>query len=569
VALTPKAVETLTVLIQRPGRLVERDELMNSVWRDVAVEDGNLTVTISMLRKALGENDNGRKFIETVPRLGYKFIADVREVVEEVPALVVEKQTLARVVIDEEFRLGAKSFSESVSRLLSIPRWLKPLAAIAGVVVLLAGASAYFLRSKSTPTNAGQAPAAMIGTDRSGFARDGTVLTDFGFKVEKALAVALQPDGKIVAGGWVGDSEVTSDFAIARYNADGTLDPSFHGDGKVVTALGERTDIIYGLAVQPDGKILAVGVTFSGPKTRRFAIVRYKSDGALDASFDGDGIVALNIGTSLMDTAYAVAVQPDGKILVAGSALMLVVGSNSRVNQNDFGLVRLNTDGSLDTTFGANGRVITDFGYGVDVAYALAVQPDGRIVVAGVATNGTDQDFALARYQSDGMPDASFGKDGKVRTDFFEEDDLISTLAIQPDGKIIVAGYSAKAKAFDLALARYSDDGSLDNSFNGNGKLTMDINGNDIGRGVAIQPDGKIVVAVYANHGAASEFAFARLFADGRLDESFYAVGKARIPFQKPAESFGIALLSDRYAVSAGSAGDRNSSDFALTRIRL
>jgi DNA-binding winged helix-turn-helix (wHTH) protein/TolB-like protein/Tfp pilus assembly protein PilF len=155
VSLTPKAVETLRVLVERPGRLVERDDLINSVWPDVAVEDGNLTVTISMLRKALGEDSNGRKFIETVPRLGYKFVANVREVVQDVPALVVEKQTRSRLVIDEEIRLSGNT-SALVSRLLpSSRRQTTILLATAAAVVVAIGAFAYFRHLQSSEINAG------------------------------------------------------------------------------------------------------------------------------------------------------------------------------------------------------------------------------------------------------------------------------------------------------------------------------------------------------------------------------------------------------------------------------
>lgn len=139
VALTPKAVETLTVLIQQRGKLVERDQLMNSVWRDAAVEPGNLDVTISRLRKALGENDNGRKFIETVPRFGYKFVADVREVGEEVPALIVEKQTSGRIVINEQVNL-AVPIGAALTRLLSPKRRFVLLAGAAVAILLVFGA---------------------------------------------------------------------------------------------------------------------------------------------------------------------------------------------------------------------------------------------------------------------------------------------------------------------------------------------------------------------------------------------------------------------------------------------
>lgn len=155
IAITPKAVETLTVLLQRRGRLVERDELMNEVWPDVAVEDGNLTVTVSMLRKALGEDGNGRRFIETVPRLGYKFVADVREVIEEVPALVFEKQTSGRIVIDEQIKFGRK-ITEGAALPLFSARTRSQTAAVA-IVVLVVGVFAYFRPWKSNPPTAGAA----------------------------------------------------------------------------------------------------------------------------------------------------------------------------------------------------------------------------------------------------------------------------------------------------------------------------------------------------------------------------------------------------------------------------
>ena len=156
-----------------------------------------------------------------------------------------------------------------------------------------------------------------------------------------------------------------------------------------------------------------------------------------------------------------------------------------------------------------------------------------------------------------------------MRTDFFDEDDLIWALAIQPDGKILAAGHASKATAFDFALARYTNDGSLDNSFNHTGKLTIDVNGNDNARALELQPDGRIVVAVYANYGVLPEFAVARLNTDGKPDQTFGGSGKTRVRFQQQGEAFGMVLLPDGYAVLVGGAGDGKSSDFALARVRL
>ena len=578
VNLPLKHIELLCVLTENGGEMVTREELLERVWADSFVDESNLSRYIYLLRKTFKDLGESEDLIQTVPRRGYRFGADVRQSGDA--DLVVERHVRARILIeevDEEPPIGATQpivarTPEGRQRIgHSIPN--SPLFVL--VVIILATAITVIWvvgvdgMQHTGPPSAPDPVSLVLPSDDWKFGNDGKAVTDFGFKVEKAQAVALQPDGKIVVGGWVGDSQVTSDFAVARYNPDGSLDTSFDSDGKVVTVLGERTDIIYDLAIQPDGRILAAGVCFNGPKARRFAIVRYKSDGSLDASFDGDGIVTLNIGTSLMDTAYAVRVQPDGKIVVAGSSLMLVAGRNSRINQNDFSVVRLNADGSLDTSFGHKGAAITDFGYGVDVAYDLGLEPDGSIVVAGVATNGTDQDFAVARFQSNGTLDPRFGKGGKVQTDFFGEDDFISALALQPDGKILVAGNALKATASDFALARYSPDGSLDISFNGNGKVTADVNGNDFAPSIELQRDGRIVVAVEANIGTAPEIAFARLLSDGKLDESFNGAGKTRLSLQQPSEVFGMVLLPDGHAVSVGSAGNGKPSEFVLMRVAL
>ena len=578
VNLPLKNIELLCALTENAGEVVTREELLERVWAGSFGAETNLSQHIYLLRKTFKDLGESEDLIQTVPRRGYRFAADVKPGGKA--DLIIQRHARIRMVIeqvDEDSPFGGTqpNVGRTAESLRHIGASIRHSPLLVSVVIILATAITVIWvvgvdgMQHIGPPGASVPASLVLPSDDWKFGNDGKVVTDFGYKVEKAQAVALQPDGKIVVGGWVGDSQVTSDFAVARYNTDGSLDPSFDSDGKVVTVLGERTDIIHDLAIQPDGKILAAGVSFSGPKTRRFAIVRYKSDGSLDASFDGDGIVTLNIGTSLMDTAYAVRVQPDGKIVVAGSSLMLVAARNSRVNQNDFSVVRLNADGSLDNSFGHKGAAITDFGYGVDVAYDIGLEPDGRIVLAGVATNGTDQDFAVARYKSNGSLDLRFGQGGKVRTDFFGEDDFISALALQPDGKILVAGNALKATASDFAIARYTESGSLDNSFNGDGKVTADVNGTDFATAIALQPDGRIVVAIEANIGAASEIAFARLLSDGKPDESLNGVGKTRLSLPQPSEVFGMALLPDGFAVSVGGLGNGKPSEFVLMRVAL
>jgi uncharacterized delta-60 repeat protein len=379
---------------------------------------------------------------------------------------------------------------------------------------------------------------------------DGKVTTPIGTGDDWGLSVALQPDGKVLVAGYTSGSDW--DFALVRYNSDGSLDTSFQG-GKVTTPIGTSDDYAFSVTLQPDGKILVAGRTFNGSDWD-FALVRYNSDGSLDTSFDGDGKVTTPIGTS-NDYAFSVTLQPDGKILVAGSTFN---GSNW-----DFALARYNSDGSLDTSFDGDGKVTTPIGSGRDdwgqsvtllpdgeilvagyYSFALALynsnggligtfttpigegqsvtlQPDGKILVAGY-TSGDNRDFVLARYNSFGSLDTTFGSSGKVTTPIGTSDDYAYSVTLQPDGKILVAGYTLNGSHWDFALVRYNSDGSLDTSFDGDGIVTTRIGpSNDYAYSVTLQPDGKILVAGTSYNGSNYDLALVRYNSDGSLDTTF------------------------------------------------
>ena len=245
--------------------------------------------------------------------------------------------------------------------------------------------------------------------------------------------------------------------------AAGDLDTSFDSDGKVTTEVGSTDDFARSVAIQSDGKIVAAGFSSNGSDWD-FALVRYNTDGSLDTSFDSDGKVTTAIGSG-DDHAVSVAIQSDGKIVAAGYSN----GSNW-----DFALVRYNTDGSLDTNFDSDGKVTTAIGGGADYAVSVAIQSDGKIVAAGYS-NGSNFDFALVRYNTDGSLDTSFDSDGKVTTDFGSGSDYGSSVTIQSDGKIVAAGGSSNGSNRDFALVRYNTDGSLDTSFDSDGKVTTAI----------------------------------------------------------------------------------------------
>ncbi len=344
------------------------------------------------------------------------------------------------------------------------------------------------------------------GTLDTTFGTGGKVTTDFASGFARAYSVAIQ-DSKIVIAGFTFNG--TKDyFALARYNANGTLDTTFGTSGKVTTdfAIGSQA---YSAAIQSDGKIVAAGGTFNLPNGD-FALARYNADGTLDTSFgpNKDGKVTTDFASSY-DVAFDVAIQSDGKIVAAGSAYGTYL---------DFALARYNADGTLDTSFGPNkdGKITTDFASSADDARSVAIQSDGRIVAAGIAFNGTNYDFALARYNADGTLDTSFGpnKDGKVTTDFASGYYRAFSVGIQSDGRIVVAGNAWNGTNFDFALARYNPDGNLDTTFGTSGKVTTDFaSGNDEALSVAIQSDGKIVVVGSAWNGADFNFALARYLA--------------------------------------------------------
>ena len=271
--------------------------------------------------------------------------------------------------------------------------------------------------------------------------------------------------------------------------------------GKVITPIGSSADVGNSVAVQSDGKIIVAGYSHNGSNDD-FALVRYTAAGVLDPSFGTGGKVTTDFGGG-NDYGLSVAVQSDGKIIVAGSS--------GDFGSSDFALARYTAAGALDPSFGTGGKVITPIGSSGDYCRSVAVQSDGKILVAGSSDNGSNLDFALVRYTAAGSLDPSFGTGGKVITAFGSGTDQGYSVAVQGDGKIIMAGYTANGSNTDFALVRYTAAGALDPSFGTGGKVTTDFgSGNDYGRSVAVQSDGKIIVAGEAWNGSNTDFALVR-----------------------------------------------------------
>jgi uncharacterized delta-60 repeat protein len=371
------------------------------------------------------------------------------------------------------------------------------------------------------------------------FGSDGKVTTDFGGS-DGASAVAIQSDGRIVAAGSSGGG----DFALARYNVDGSLDATFGGGGRVTTDFG-GSDAASAVTIQSDGKIVAAGRGGGGD----FALARYNVDGSLDATFGSGGRVTTNFGG--FDSALGVALQADGKIVAAGGG-----GSGS-----DFALARYNADGSLDVSFGSGGTVTTNV-TAFEAATAAAVQSDGKIVTTGSTFSSGFQQFALIRYNADGSLDTGFGAGGIITTDFGLGSGFGGALAVQEDGKIVAAGRAGT----DFLVARYNADGSPDASFGSGGNVTTDFGGTlfDAAFGVDLQSNGKIVAAGTPFGGPSPDFALARYNADGSLDASFGNGGTVTTDFGGFDVAFGVRLQADGKIVAAGQGGP--SADFALAR---
>lgn len=340
----------------------------------------------------------------------------------------------------------------------------------------------------------------------------------------------VQPDGKIIGVGEVDnrDSGTSSDFLVARYNADGTPDTSF-GDfdsstlqrrGYTTTAFSTAQDRAESAVLQPDGKIIAGGIV---DPIGSWGIARYNTDGTLDPTFDGDGMMTINVGSS---SVKSIVIQSDGKILLVGAP--------------NFTIARLNTDGSLDPTFGSGGKLTVNpstnkngsgYPWSIVIQRIPAITGEERIVVGGWAASGTSaaSTYALMRFKPSGAIDTSFGSNGRVLTSFFGKGDQARNIIIDASNRILASGMVRPLNCsdnIDFGLARYSQNGVLDPGFSGDGKLTTDVyGGSNSPYGSMLQSDGKIVVSGNSrytrNSASFYDFTLIRYNDDGTADSTF------------------------------------------------
>lgn len=371
--------------------------------------------------------------------------------------------------------------------------------------------------------------------------------------VDIANDATIQPDGKIIAAGKSG-----LDIALARYNTDGSLDFSFGTYGKVLTDIDNGDDGAQSLVFQPDGKILVAGITNHTVNgvldPANFILIRYNKDGTLDSTFGTAGKVQDAI--SHAEKSGCIALQADGKIIIVGG------------DSNDFCVTRYNSNGSLDTNFGLNGKKIIDFNGGIDMASGVSIQADGKLVIVGTSTSNSNNNnissnyFALARLNADGTLDTTFSSDGKI-SDYFG---IANDISLQKDGKILTVGTTYSN---DFAVVRYNIDGTLDTSFifaSSSLPSNVTLTGADIG----LQPDGTVFVGGTSNNtvSSLSDFIIGRYDVSGKSYYGFGQNGLITTDFGYLEITNNLLIQSDGKILLVGGTGN-GSDDFALVRYNI
>lgn len=386
-----------------------------------------------------------------------------------------------------------------------------------------------------------QAEPAPDGTLDPLFGINGQVVLDLGANTDFFGDVAVQADNKIVAVGRVQVDVTTAHQALARFNTDGTLDMSFGNQGIVINTnfllpITISQSQFSGCAIQQNGSILVGAYGSVGD----IIVARYLTNGDIDTSFGaGNGFIVIDLG--IAETGSVIAVQEDGKIIVIG---------NTSVNGR---IVRLNPNGALDTSFGANGIVAPAF-TGINVAFTdIKIQYDGKLIVGGYIANPAPERFVVARFYPDGSFDTSFGTNHGYTITTIQNSARALSLAVQADGKAVLSGESAGS----IAVARYVSSGFIDNSFGTNGIAVVQTGTSNQSLDVVIQADGKIVVVGAGTVSGADQCMVVRFLSDGSLDQSFGANGFVvnRILGNSVNSLRGVALDSFGNIVAAGVTG--------------
>ena len=397
---------------------------------------------------------------------------------------------------------------------------------------------------------------AQAGTIDPTFGTDGVVTTAIHPNYNMAESTVVQSDGKILVAGSAGTPS-TYQMAVARYNEDGSLDTSFGNNGTLRFPVGSVKSFVMDMAQQPDGKILLGGRTWDN-ESGDFAVVRLNEDGSFDDTFGTNGIFRLE--TPETEASEAMALLDDGTILMVG------------YSDDNLAVAKITADGVMDTTFGVNGWVVLPFDDSASYADDLAIQDDGKIVIAGFALNGENRfQVAAARLNADGSVDNSFGTDGKVIFNVGEWNDFGEGIAIQNDGKILIGGHkwiSNVQQRHDLFMARLNTNGSLDTSYGTSGVATARlVDGANYASDLVLQADGKPILMGYSNFQGLIDMAMVRFNTDGNLDSTFNGNGMVSYDnMGREDYGYSMALQADNKIVLAGYSYGGGGSEFEVVR---
>ena len=342
--------------------------------------------------------------------------------------------------------------------------------------------------------------------------------------------ISIQPDGKIVAAGtawYTAGTNFLSNTLVMRLNKNGTLDTTFGDKGTVRTNINSSTglsiDEANGIAVQPDGRIIIAGSTYDYVQ-HRFLVVRYNTDGSVDNSFGSGGANTFSI-SGYDDEAFAIKVLDNGKIVIAGESYLHITDYSYTV-----ALMRLKQNGYADTDFGKQGMVTTIVSHGAAVANALAVLPNNKIVIAGTTQDAVaaQKDLLCIKYTANGTVDSGFGNNGKVIIDIQGRDDVANSILVQDDNKILLGGYATNADSItEFMCVRLSAAGNKDQHFGKDGVATTGLyQQGDEGQGMAFSGSGKIIMAGNSHFGAARYISLVRFTVSGNIDNGFGNEGK-------------------------------------------
>jgi len=385
----------------------------------------------------------------------------------------------------------------------------------------------------------------------------GFKLVDMGAQ-DIATKVLVQPDAKVIITG-TSQTPTSYDFAVARLYPDGSPDATFSYDGKVSTAISSTAAVSFDALLQPDGKVVVSGYGNTGGNSNTF-FVRYNTDGSLDNTFGSGGIVSLTTGPNGL-AALAVTMQADGKIIGAGSY--------DNGTDVDFMAVRINIDGALDYSFNLDGIANYDNGGNYEVVRDVLVRPDGTILLVGTTINTitTDKEVMVMGLDSDGYLDNNFGSNGIVEIDFGMLNNDGQAVALQ-GGKILVAGFADIGTPVVMTVARLMSDGTMDNSFGTLGEVTVPFYTGNTAEAYSVvpQPDGRILLGGGAYNGPDKSFAVARLNYNGTLDATFDTDGKVQTDLGGFENGYSLALQPDGLILLAGRASGISTLDFTVVR---